>query len=228
MVPLTYAVKDEAEAFSASVVSLLREVFNYVVRSAGSLMLPFVLGVAFFRSGLRREEDVDAALALGVQRVILGTAAVERIDLVGRLAARFGDQVIVGVDARDGMVATAGWTETADIRAVDLVRHWIDAPPADDAVLLNVNVPDLPYERLGPPEVVRLGKRHKAEPVIPTRNPRGETVYWVGAAGAAADAGPGTDFYAVKQGRVAITPLQLDLTHTGQLAAVRDWLGRKA
>ncbi len=57
MVPLTYAVKDEAEAFSASVVSLLREVFNYVVRSAGSLMLPFVLGVAFFRSGLRREED---------------------------------------------------------------------------------------------------------------------------------------------------------------------------
>ncbi|MFZ4498496.1 MAG: 5'/3'-nucleotidase SurE [Burkholderiales bacterium] len=112
--------------------------------------------------------------------------------------------------------------------AVDLVRHWIDAPPADDAVLLNVNVPDLPYERLGPPEVVRLGKRHKAEPVIPTRNPRGETVYWVGAAGAAADAGPGTDFYAVEQGRVAITPLQLDLTHTGQLAAVRDWLGRKA
>ena len=112
--------------------------------------------------------------------------------------------------------------------AADLVRYWIDTPPASGPVLLNVNVPDLPYERLGAPEVVRLGKRHKAEPVIPAQNPRGETVYWVGAAGAAADAGPGTDFHAVAQGRVAITPLQLDLTHTGQMGAVRDWLGRKA
>jgi 5'-nucleotidase len=122
---------------------------------------------------------------------------------------------------------TGSHFEAAARVAADLVRAWIDAPPADSPVLLNVNVPDLPYERLGAPEVVRLGKRHKAEPVIPTRNPRGETVYWVGAAGAAADAGPGTDFHAVEQGRVAITPLQLDLTHTGQLAAVRGWLGRK-
>jgi len=112
--------------------------------------------------------------------------------------------------------------------AVDLVQQWIDAPPAEGPVLLNVNVPDLPYERLGAPEVVRLGKRHKAEPVVPARNPRGETVYWVGPAGAAADAGPGTDFHAVENGRVAITPLQLDLTHTGQMAAVRGWLGRKS
>lgn len=73
--------------------------------------------------GLRREEDVDAALALGVERVILGTAAVEQAELVARLAARFGEQVIVGVDARDGMVATAGWTETVAVRAIDLVRH---------------------------------------------------------------------------------------------------------
>ncbi len=73
--------------------------------------------------GLRREEDVTAALALGVERVILGTAAVEQTELVARLLARFGDRLIVGVDARDGKVATAGWTETADVRAVDLVRH---------------------------------------------------------------------------------------------------------
>lgn len=76
--------------------------------------------------GLRREEDVTAALALGVERVILGTAAVEQTDLVARLLARFGDRLVVGVDARDGMVATAGWTETADVRAVDLVRHMAD------------------------------------------------------------------------------------------------------
>jgi phosphoribosylformimino-5-aminoimidazole carboxamide ribotide isomerase len=86
-----------------------------IVRAAG---VPVQLG-----GGLRRAEDVDAALALGVERVILGTAAVEQLDLVSRLTARFGEQVIVGVDARDGMVATAGWTETADVRAVELVRH---------------------------------------------------------------------------------------------------------
>jgi phosphoribosylformimino-5-aminoimidazole carboxamide ribotide isomerase len=89
-----------------------------IVQAAG---VPVQLG-----GGLRRAEDVDAALALGVERVILGTAAVEQLDLVSRLTARFGERVIVGVDARDGMVATAGWTETADVRAVDLVRHVAD------------------------------------------------------------------------------------------------------
>jgi phosphoribosylformimino-5-aminoimidazole carboxamide ribotide isomerase len=73
--------------------------------------------------GLRREEDVSGALALGVERVILGTAAVEQSDLVARLVARFGAQIVVGVDARDGKVATAGWTTTAEVWAVDLVRH---------------------------------------------------------------------------------------------------------
>lgn len=76
--------------------------------------------------GLRREEDVDAALALGVERVILGTAAVDQAELVARLLARFGERLIVGVDARGGKVATAGWTSTADVWAVDLVRHMAD------------------------------------------------------------------------------------------------------
>lgn len=89
-----------------------------IVQAAG---VPVQLG-----GGLRREEDVVAALALGVERVILGTAAVEQTGLVARLVARFGAQVIVGVDARNGMVATAGWTETADVSAVDLVRHMAD------------------------------------------------------------------------------------------------------
>ena len=73
--------------------------------------------------------------------------------------------------------------------------------------------------------VTRLGKRHKAEPVIRATNPRGETVYWVGPAGAAQDAGPGTDFHAIAEGYVSITPLRLDLTHTDQLDAIRGWLG---
>ncbi|MFM8501825.1 MAG: 5'/3'-nucleotidase SurE, partial [Fluviibacter sp.] len=84
---------------------------------------------------------------------------------------------------------------------------------------------DVPFEQLAGMRVTRLGKRHKAEPVIRAVNPRGETVYWVGPAGAAQDAGPGTDFHAVEAGYVSITPLRLDLTHTDQLDAVRGWLG---
>lgn len=91
-------------------------------------------------------------------------------------------------------------------------------------VLLNVNVPDIPFEQIQGVRVTRLGRRHKAEPVVKQRNPRGETVYWVGPAGAAADAGEGTDFHAVAQGYVSITPLQIDLTHGGQLASVKEWL----
>jgi 5'-nucleotidase len=72
--------------------------------------------------------------------------------------------------------------------------------------------------------VTRLGRRHKAESVVKMRSPRNETVYWVGAAGAAADAGPGTDFNAVERGCVSITPLQVDLTHRAQLPAITNWM----
>lgn len=89
-----------------------------VLAIVSAVRIPVQLG-----GGLRREEDINAALALGVERVILGTAAVESADLVSRVVARFGQQVIVGVDARDGMVATAGWTSTADVRAADLIAH---------------------------------------------------------------------------------------------------------
>lgn len=92
-------------------------------------------------------------------------------------------------------------------------------------VLLNMNVPDIPYEQLNGLKVVRLGKRHKAEPVIKWVTPRNETVYWVGAAGSAQDAGEGTDFHAVEHGMVAVTPLQIDLTQYAQLDALNSWLG---
>jgi 5'-nucleotidase len=93
-----------------------------------------------------------------------------------------------------------------------------------EPVLLNVNVPDVPA--LAGVRVTRLGRRHKAEPAVPQVTPRHETVYWVGAAGEAADAGAGTDFHAVANGYASITPLQIDLTHTGQLDAVARWLDR--
>ncbi|WP_374326334.1 5'/3'-nucleotidase SurE [Azonexus sp.] len=112
---------------------------------------------------------------------------------------------------------------TAGRVARELVEHYLDNP-IEAPVLLNVNVPDIPYEQLTGREVTRLGRRHKAEPVVRMTSPRKETVYWIGAAGAAADAGPGTDFHAVEQKRVSITPLQIDLTQFSQLPAIRAWL----
>jgi 5'-nucleotidase len=116
--------------------------------------------------------------------------------------------------------------ETAAKVARMLVERFRAGSPAGN-VLLNVNVPDVPFADLGSMEVTRLGKRHKAEPVVKGTSPRGETVYWVGAAGGAQDAGEGTDFHAVANRRVSITPLQMDLTHFSQLGAVGDWLVRE-
>lgn len=113
---------------------------------------------------------------------------------------------------------------TAGKVAADLVARFI-RNPVNEPVLLNVNVPDIPHEALRGIEVTRLGRRHKAEPVVKQQSPRNETVYWVGAAGAAADAGPGTDFNAVERGFVSITPLQIDLTHMAQLPAISQWIG---
>lgn len=107
--------------------------------------------------------------------------------------------------------------------AADIVQRY-QAQPFKEAFLLNVNVPDKPWNAIGGIEITRLGKRHKAEPAVKSVNPRGQTVYWVGAAGSAQDAGPGTDFYAVEQGRVSITPLQMDLTRYSQLESVKQWL----
>lgn len=112
---------------------------------------------------------------------------------------------------------------SAGMVARQLVERFI-RDPIRDPVLLNVNVPDIPNAELRGMEVTRLGRRHKAEAVVKMVSPRNETVYWVGAAGAAADAGPGTDFNAVERGFVSVTPLQIDLTHTAQLPAVRRWM----
>ena len=78
--------------------------------------------------------------------------------------------------------------------------------------LLNVNIPNLPAERIKPVRVARLGRRHAAERVITQTSPRGETMYWIGSAGAAKDEGEGTDFHASAQGHVTVTPLQVDLS----------------
>jgi len=114
--------------------------------------------------------------------------------------------------------------ETAARVAVELAQHFGNNKH-NQPWLLNVNVPDVKYELIKRRQVTRLGKRHKAEPVVKSVNPRGETVYWVGAAGKAQDAGAGTDFHAIACDSVSITPLQVDLTQFEQINAVQEWLG---
>jgi len=113
--------------------------------------------------------------------------------------------------------------ETAANAVVEIVKRFQQNPYAEP-ILLNVNVPDLPQEQIKGMTVTRLGRRHKAEPVIRSTTPRGETVYWVGAAGAAQDAGAGTDFDAVENGQVSLTPLQIDLTQYAQIDALKNWM----
>jgi 5'-nucleotidase len=96
--------------------------------------------------------------------------------------------------------------------------------PLQEPVILNVNVPDVPDGELRGIRVTRLGNRHRSKPVVPARDPRGNSVYWVGSAGAGQDAGPGTDFHAVAEGFASITPLQIDLTRHSALRELERWL----
>jgi 5'-nucleotidase len=90
--------------------------------------------------------------------------------------------------------------------------------------ILNINVPDIPFEELGGFEVTRLGTRHCAEPTVKALDPRGRPIYWVGPPGLQEDAGPGTDFHAIKARRVSITPLQIDLTHYTLFDQLASWV----
>lgn len=92
--------------------------------------------------------------------------------------------------------------------------------------LLNVNVPDCPLEKIKGLQVSRLGTRHAAEPIIKMEDPRGKTIYWVGQAGPEADAGLGTDFHAINQGYVSVTPLHLDMTHYKIFDQLSECLGQ--
>ncbi len=104
-----------------------------------------------------------------------------------------------------------------------LVSHLL-RKPLEAGFILNVNVPDLPFDQLGGFRTTRLGYRHRSEHVVRAEDPRGRPVYWIGPAGPQQDAGPGTDFHTVSQGFVSVTPLQIDLTRHAALPAVQSWL----
>jgi 5'-nucleotidase len=111
---------------------------------------------------------------------------------------------------------------TAARVAKELVLR-LQANPLPTETILNVNVPDVPYHELQGIAVTRLGSRHIAEQIVPGKDPRGNTIYWVGPAGSEQDAGLGTDFYAINKKQVSITPLQLDLTHYKVFDQLSEW-----
>ena len=113
--------------------------------------------------------------------------------------------------------------ESAARVASELVLR-LQRSPLDSSMILNVNVPDLPYERIRGMRSTRLGYRHRSDALVRSADPRGRPVYWVGPAGEGADAGEGTDFHAVDSGYVSVTPLQVDLTRHAALGDIDDWL----
>jgi 5'-nucleotidase len=117
----------------------------------------------------------------------------------------------------------AHW-ETAARVAAKLVMA-LPRSDLDRDIILNVNVPDLSLDELKGVQATRLGHRHKAEPVCRAEDPRGRTIYWVGPPGGEQDAGTGTDFNAVREGFVSVTPLQVDLTRHAMVPGIHKWLG---
>ena len=117
--------------------------------------------------------------------------------------------------------------ETAAMVVLELIERLRKHPLPGDTIL-NVNVPDIPREDIKGIEVTRLGHRHKSEPVIKSKDPRGRPIYWVGPPGKEQDAGDGTDFNAVRSGKVSVTPIHVDLTQYSLLEKVGSWLGDSA
>jgi 5'-nucleotidase len=127
---------------------------------------------------------------------------------------------LFGIPAMAFSQVAHGWehVDAAAKLARDLVQRRFDSLASP--YLLNINIPNLPYEQLTRIRATRLGRRHQAEPVIRAQDPRGREIFWIGPPGACLDAGEGTDFHATSQGEVSITPLQIDLTHTSALAGL--------
>jgi 5'-nucleotidase len=113
--------------------------------------------------------------------------------------------------------------DTAGEAAIRIVQQLQKDPlPAD--TILNVNVPDCPWEEIRGFEVTRLGHRHRAEPAIKMTDPRGREMYWIGPAGEEQDAGPGTDFDAVRRKFISVSPIHVDLTRYQALDQVAGWV----
>lgn len=131
---------------------------------------------------------------------------------------------LFGIPAIAFSLVDRGWKhlDAAGRVARDVVERYL-AQPLDAPLLLNVNIPAVPYDAIDGMRVTRLGKRHPSQPVVKSTTPYGEPVYWIGPVGSVSDAAPDTDFGAVKELAVSITPLRFDLTHHEQLQDIQRW-----
>lgn len=131
---------------------------------------------------------------------------------------------LFGIPAIAFSQAEKGWAhiDAAACVARDIVVRGFDM--LQKPYLLNINIPNLPYEQIKGIRAARLGKRHESEPVIKALDPHGREIFWIGPAGKAKDAGEGTDFRTVSDGFVSVTPLQIDLTHSQQLGVLQKAL----
>ena len=113
--------------------------------------------------------------------------------------------------------------KTAAMVTVDLINK-MNAKATTETPLLNINVPDVPYDELNGLLITRLGKRKQADPIISSLTPKGQNIYWIGPAGEPSDCGKGTDFFAVKENYVSISPIQIDLTNHKLIEHMSEWL----
>jgi len=159
--------------------------------------------IAGINAGANMGDDVlySGTVAAAMEGRFLGLPAIA-VSLVGEIFTHFN---------------------TAAQVAVSLLQRLKNDPLPVDTIL-NVNVPDVPWAELQGYEVTRLGRRHKSEPVVKMQDPRGNDIYWVGPVGAEQDAGPGTDFHALRQHRVSLTPLNVDLTRYAAMEQVSSWV----
>ena len=136
---------------------------------------------------------------------------------------------LLGVPSSAFSLVGRGWAHLSGAASIarEVVEAFLASDP-DPRTLLNVNIPNLPKDQLQGIAATRLGKRHVAEPVIASQDPRGEPIWWIGPAGEARDAGPGTDFHATAEGWVSVTPLNVDLTCRQSLPWVQDRLANPA
>ena len=100
----------------------------------------------------------------------------------------------------------------------------MEKQPLPSDTILNVNVPDLPWDELKGFESTRLGHRHKSEAVVKDKDPYGKEIFWIGPSGPEEDGGPGTDFFAIRNGCVSISPLQVDLTRHSRIPELGEWV----
>jgi 5'-nucleotidase len=163
---------------------------------------------------------LDSKPDLVVSGINQGENMGEDVLYSGTVAAAI-EGVMFGIPAIAFSQVAKGWARLDDAAQIarDIVMQQINSPvdgvltAGEKPTLLNVNIPNLPYESLKSWRVTRLGNRHHSQNVIMQNNPRGEPIYWIGPPGDARDATEGTDFHAINQGQVSITPLQLDLSH---------------